>query len=113
MMNVLTSATSWMPCHRHADRSFHVRGKKMPLCARCSSILLGYLLAPVAVGLELTAPYYLIGAMLIPLLVDGFTQLWKWRKSNNTLRLLTGLLFGVGQSLLISNLVWFLVGVLD
>jgi uncharacterized membrane protein len=77
------------------------------------SILLGYGFVPIAVGLHLEITYYVIGILIIPLLIDGYTQLWKWRKSNNFLRFLTGLAFGVGQSFLISNLVWMLVDFLE
>ncbi|TQK53859.1 putative membrane protein [Brevibacillus sp. AG162] len=101
--------TQWIPCHRRADRSFYIGGKKMPLCARCVSILAGYLLAPVFAGMHIVTSYYLIGFLLLPMLIDGFTQQWKWRTSNNMLRFFTGFSFGIGQSLLISNVVWFLV----
>ena len=38
--------------------------------------------------------------MLIPSLLDGFTQLFSIRESNNLLRLLTGLMGGVGLAIL-------------
>ncbi|MFF2531549.1 DUF2085 domain-containing protein [Brevibacillus sp. NPDC058079] len=100
---------NWIPCHRRPDRSFYLGGKKMPLCARCASILAGYTLAPILVGFHVMTSYYLIGFLLLPMLIDGFTQLWKWRTSNNALRFLTGLSFGVSQALLISNVVWLLL----
>ena len=103
---------SWIPCHRRADRSFHVGGKKMPLCARCTSILAGYTLVPILVGLHITTSYYLIGFLLFPMLIDGYSQLWKWRTSTNTLRFLTGFSFGLGQALFISNVVWLLLDTL-
>jgi uncharacterized membrane protein len=59
--------------------------------------------------MHITTSYYVIGLLLLPMLIDGYTQLWKWRTSNNTLRFLTGFSFGLGQSLFISNAVWFLV----
>lgn len=39
-------------------------------------------------------------ALVIPLFVDGYTQQWKWRLSNNSLRLATGISFGLGAQLL-------------
>lgn len=72
-------------------------------------MLLGYLFTPVAVMATLTVPWWIPFVMAVPLLVDGFTQLWKWRKSTNTLRFITGLTFGVGQALLISTIVWTFV----
>jgi uncharacterized membrane protein len=38
--------------------------------------------------------------MLIPTFLDGFTQLISFRESNNLLRLLTGLIGGVGLAIL-------------
>lgn len=113
MRNVWGGLFSIVPCHRRPDRSFRVNGKPMPLCARCTAVLLGYLVTPIAVILGLTVPYYVVGLLLVPMLLDGFTQLWKLRESTNLLRFLTGILFGVGQSLFISNLAWLLVGLLE
>ena len=45
----------------------------------------------------------------IPLLIDGFTQKWKWRSSSNLLRITTGVLSGNGMGLFISSsVIWIL-----
>jgi uncharacterized membrane protein len=94
---------SFMPCHRMRDRSMIVKGKQFPLCFRCMGILLGILLGIPFTWLlfpSLTLLHLLLGgALIFPLLVDGFTQKWEWRRSTNMLRLLTGLLCGMGLSL--------------
>lgn len=102
---------SFIPCHRRKDRTIHVFGKPMPLCARCSAILLGYGAVPVFLFCQIEKPLILFLLLSIPMLLDGFTQKWGWRESNNTLRFVTGLGFGVGQALLVSWLVWGLVDV--
>lgn len=79
----------------------------MPLCARCSAILTGYALAPVAVGLHWSVPIWIIMLLCAPLMVDGVTQSLKWRESSNLLRVVTGLAFGVGQSLLVSTMAMY------
>jgi uncharacterized membrane protein len=38
--------------------------------------------------------------LIVPLLVDGFTQLLDMRQSNNILRLVTGFLFSIGLLML-------------
>ncbi|MCA1063043.1 DUF2085 domain-containing protein (plasmid) [Cytobacillus spongiae] len=96
---------NFMPCHRLPERSLFVRGVQFPLCFRCMGILIGMLLgAPIiwmfCPGLVFNHLIY-GGLLIIPLLVDGFTQLWKWRKSTNLLRLLTGMLCGTGLSVFI------------
>lgn len=81
----------------------------MLLCTRCFAILLGYLFVPVTVLASVVVPLWIPVIMAIPLILDGFTQLWKWRESNNALRFVTGLLFGIGQAMLISSVVWHIV----
>jgi len=98
-----------IPCHRLPERCFHVNGKPMPICARCFSMLLGYVVLPFVLIASVKVPIWLPFVMAIPLLIDGFTQRWKWRRSNNLFRFVTGLIFGIGQSLLISYIVLHLV----
>jgi len=88
-----------MGCHRLPHRSFHFRGRQFPVCARCTGILLGYLLYPAFVfGIW---PASLLGGLLLnlPALVDGSTQIHRWRESTNLLRLITGFLSGAGQAM--------------
>ncbi|BDZ71590.1 hypothetical protein GCM10025861_21070 [Methanobacterium petrolearium] len=47
--------------------------------------------------------------MTMPSLLDGFTQLIELRESNNILRLLTGLIGGVGLAILIKALKWMII----
>ena len=98
-----------VPCHRIPERCLHIKGKLMPICTRCFAILLGYLFVPIMLTFK-DLPLYSAILLSIPMLVDGFTQKWKWRKSNNSLRFITGLLFGIGQSIFISIIIWFIVG---
>ena len=90
----LTLCKYWR-CHQLSERSFFVRGRQFHLCARCTGIITGYFLSPLAyftLGEEVTF-YFIICAMIIAL--DGFTQLWKLRESANILRFVTGLSFGL------------------
>lgn len=99
----------FIPCHRIPERCLHIKGRPMPLCTRCFAILLGYFLVPVAVLASIRIPIWIPFLMAVPLIIDGFTQLWKWRVSTNMIRFITGLLFGMGQALLISTVVWNMV----
>lgn len=90
-----------IPCHRMKSRSYVMRGKQFPICARCTSILLGHLSIPFLLLLDIHLSLYLGIILNIPMIVDGYTQLKKWRTSNNTLRTITGLLSGFGQSIII------------
>jgi uncharacterized membrane protein len=47
--------------------------------------------------------------MLIPSFLDGFTQLIGLRLSNNGLRLLTGLIGGIGLAILLKAIKWMVI----
>ncbi|BAU27758.1 putative membrane protein [Aneurinibacillus soli] len=98
-----------IPCHRKPSRSFFINGKQMPLCARCTSIFLGYLAIPFLLFFYPNTPLYVGFVLQIPILIDGFTQLYKWRESTNWLRFITGILSGIGQSAVIVSISMFII----
>lgn len=44
--------------------------------------------------------------MIIPTFIDGFTQFINSRESNNSLRLFTGLIGGIGLAILFKAIKW-------
>ncbi len=105
-------AVGYAICHRIAARSFHEHGRQLPLCARCTGIYLG-----VAVDLAIFAArgrlrasrLPAVKALLVFLLLGGFYAVDGLNSylslfdayqplyhPNNTLRLLTGMSFGLG-----------------
>ena len=62
-------------CHCRDDRSFHWKGKRFPLCARCTGEL---------------------ALLLVPMLIDGGVQAATRYESTNLRRLVTGVCFGYG-----------------
>jgi uncharacterized membrane protein len=85
-------------CHQLPERSFFISGKQFPVCARCTGVIAGMLMLPVF-HLEIIRPTILLALLFtIPLVADGTTQALGGRKSNNTLRFVTGLLFGMAQA---------------
>ncbi|HDR7525090.1 TPA: DUF2085 domain-containing protein [Bacillus paranthracis] len=100
-----------IPCHRRSDRSFLKLQKYIPLCARCTGMLIGILMFPIYFYITLSFLFAIILSFSaqIPLLIDGFTQKWKWRSSTNLLRVTTGVLSGNGMVLFISSsVIWIL-----
>ncbi|MED4779531.1 DUF2085 domain-containing protein [Brevibacillus choshinensis] len=92
---------SFFPCHRMKERSFTFSGKQFPVCARCTGILLGFVFILVLLFIPWRIPFW-IGILLnIPMVIDGYTQLKKWRQSNNSLRFFTGLVSGFGLSVFV------------
>ena len=82
-------------CHQRPERSFFIKGYQFPLCARCTGILIGEVLA---VPLWFLFPMPWKGALLliVPMAYDGILQYGLSIMSNNRKRLFTGLLAGYG-----------------
>jgi len=96
-------------CHRIPERC-KIGNLKLPICTRCfglySSLILFSLLF-IILKFDLDKPLLLILAIgfILPLAIDGTTQYIGLRISNNRLRLLTGILAGIGCALLLAHLV--------
>jgi uncharacterized membrane protein len=74
-------------CHQRTERSFSIKGRQMPVCARCLGILTGPFVAP----LYLFYPDERIAIGFMGIFVlDSVTQVLGLRESNNWVRLLTG-----------------------
>ena len=87
-------AISFM-CHQRSDRSFYIKGKKLPLCARCTGMLIGYFLG-IITAIILECNYYIqLTMLIIPMIIDGIVQQWFGIESNNVRRLVTGMLGGI------------------
>lgn len=106
----------WLPivfgCHCLDSRSFHYKGRRFPLCARCTGELLGIL-----AGL-ITCPFWhpslpVLLALMIPMVLDGGVQMLTAYESGNLRRLVTGALFGFGlaELFLLSTAAVFRCGV--
>jgi uncharacterized membrane protein len=88
-------------CHSLPERSLSYNGRYFGLCARCTTMYFGGLLAilsfPVWSGGITLGHTLLIGLLLItPAGIDGTTQMFGSRESNNKLRVVTGLFLGLG-----------------
>jgi len=79
-------------CHQLPERSFFIHGYQFPLCARCTGIYLGHIIA-FAVNPFITMPLW-IALLLLPLILDGTIQYFTTYRSNQFKRFTTGLLFG-------------------
>ncbi len=89
-------------CHRKPERSFFWKGKQFPVCARCTGIHLGYLSFPLFLFSVISLNFWITILMIVPTLVDGLTQAFLKRESNNLLRVTTGLMAGIGAMSMIS-----------
>lgn len=102
-------------CHKRADRSFFFRGKKFPICARCTGILVGYFAGIGFIMYSNNSLLYLTLISLIfpvPMMIDGTGQLFgKW-VSTNKRRFITGVLGGISIDVFIYliTLIGILIG---
>ena len=89
-------------CDQIPSHSYFLFGHQMAICERCTAIYLSM----VASGLAYVRlrnrhvrplPWYWYLAMIFPMALDGFTQLFGWRESTWYLRGITGILFGVAS----------------
>jgi uncharacterized membrane protein len=84
-------------CHQMPSRSLWVFGAPFGVCSRSLFLYLAF----VGTGLFIVRfrwclPWQKSLLLLMPILIDGLTQLAGWRESTNLLRVLTGGLGGIG-----------------
>lgn len=110
-------AVGYAICHRIAERSFHAHDHQLPLCARCTGIYLGVLaglaffaargrlraarlpgVRVLAVMVLLGMGYAFDGLNSYLSIFDAYTPVYQ---PHNTLRLLTGLIFGLGMIMVV------------
>lgn len=99
-------------CHKRPDRSFFFRGKQFPVCARCTGIILGYILGIIYIIYfknNSMILYISMASFPIPLLIDGIYQFCGEYISTNLRRLITGIL--AGMSVDIFFYVWVCIGI--
>lgn len=88
-------------CHQLPPRTLHLFDEPMAVCARCFALAAGLAIGAVVVArLRLPRiPLWFVGLAALPLALDGFTQLFGFRESTNTLRVLTGGFLGAATAL--------------
>ena len=100
-------------CHRKPERTFKIKDYYFPVCSRCTGFYAGafsYFVYVYFNFVEYTPTLIFIGfLMLIPAVMDGSTQLFSFRESNNLIRLITGLIGGIGLAILIKALKYFIL----
>lgn len=79
-------------CHQKPERSFFIHGYQFPLCARCTGIAIGHIIAFLIVPFHTFK--YSISLLLFPLAIDGTMQYFTPYESNNCKRMITGILYG-------------------
>lgn len=88
-------------CHRKPERTFQIMGHYFPVCSRCTGLVVGffsaYLLRTLIIG------NLWLSLLMIPMVLDGFSQELGDRTSNNFIRFFTGFFFTIGMLSVIWN----------
>ena len=104
-INIKKFLCKWLPiffgCHCREERSFHYRGRKFPICARCTGELVGMVTGLFSCFFFMPSLVFSLSLML-PMLIDGFIQLKTSYESNNLKRAITGFFFGYGLFMLLA-----------
>jgi uncharacterized membrane protein len=91
-------------CAQIPSHSFYILGHQLGLCARNFAIYTSMFLTSIVFGLSKKRlagiPWWVFVLLALPMAWDGTTQMFGLRESTWELRLLTGMLFGVGS-------IWF------
>ncbi len=98
-------------CHQKPERTLKVRNHYFPVCARCTGIYLVMFVSLILFwNIQFRSILSIIGVILIvPMGIDGTTQLLGMRESNNKLRFLTGLIGGIGLVILAKSISFFII----
>ena len=81
-------------CHQREDRSFSYKGYQYPVCARCTGVILGYIVMPIFLLIpdQYRIYFAVLGALIM--FMDWFIQFLKIKESNNIRRFITGVIGG-------------------
>ncbi|WP_066971457.1 DUF2085 domain-containing protein [Methanobrevibacter filiformis] len=100
-------------CHGKQERTFQIKGHYFPVCARCTGFYISitiYTILAIYLPFRYNTTTLIIAVcLLIPCGIDGTTQLFELRESNNILRLITGLSGGIGLMIILKTLKFIFV----
>ncbi len=98
-------------CHQLLVRSFTINGNQMPFCTRDLGIFIGLVVGiGIAFSGRLRIGPKLSLLLLIPMALDGGAQLISSYESSNIIRMVTGMVAGIGVAFLLD---WFAARVLE
>jgi uncharacterized membrane protein len=86
-------------CHQYPSRSLWIMKRPMGLCSRCFAIYASFSICLIVLPLLRNRKHIVLSCFLfLPLILDGLLQYYHIRQSDNFIRVLSGVLFGVAAS---------------
>ena len=95
-------------CHQMPERSFFISGYQFPVCARCTGVILGEIVAIILILLKININKPIAIGLLAIMGIDWFIQYIKILESNNFRRLITGILGGIGLTYFYYYLIFYI-----
>jgi uncharacterized membrane protein len=83
-------------CHQLSERSLFFKGVQLPLCARCTGLVIGFLILGPLISIFSFGNMFVSLALVLIMCADGFIQLKGILESTNIRRVLTGSGAGYG-----------------
>lgn len=83
-------------CHQMPERSLFYKGYQFPVCARCTGVIIGEIIAILMLIFRIELNIIVSVFLLLIMGFDWFIQFINILKSNNTRRLITGFCGGIG-----------------
>ena len=85
-------------CHQIPERCFSYKGYLFPVCARCTGIIISFVLSLSLLFCNIFINWKLALLMLLIMCVDWLIQYIKIKESTNKRRFITGVIGGFGLS---------------
>lgn len=96
-------------CHQKEERCFKIYNYIFPICARCTGIIISFILVLVLLSLKKYVNIIISIFFLLVMCLDWGLQYFKIKESTNTRRFLTGLIGGFGMSYLYYYIITFFI----
>ena len=95
-------------CHQNPDRSFFINGHQFPVCARCTGIIISFIIAIILLSNNIKINFFTSIILVLIMFIDWFIQFLKIKESTNLRRLITGLIGGLGLSFFYYHIILFI-----
>ena len=99
-------------CHQMEERSFHFKGYQFPVCARCTGVFVGEIIAIILLLFGIKINIFVSIALLLIMGFDWFIQYINLLPSTNIRRLITGTLAGIGLTFIYYYVLVFIINLI-
>lgn len=99
-------------CHQMPERSFFYKGYQFPVCARCTGVIIGEIIAIFLLIFRIELNIITSVSLLSIMGLDWFAQFINLLQSNNVRRLITGINGGIGLTYIYYYLIIYILGLI-